>query len=259
VTVTVIKIGGRAQGDPALATALADRWHAHPGTLCLVHGGGDEMSALQRSQGVEPQFVGGRRLTSAADIDRLRMTLSGLANKRLVSALVAVGVDAVGLSGEDAALLVADVAEQGALGAVGTVRAVRTPLLKYLLRGGFLPVVSPLARANGATPALNVNGDDAAAAIAIALGADGLLFVSDVPAVRVQGMAVTRLDHTDAAGAIASGDIADGMAAKVRAGLSAVASGVPRVWIGDVGLLGETPIGTRLVASTVTAGTGAHT
>jgi acetylglutamate kinase len=254
VTLTVIKIGGRAQHDLALATALADRWRAHPGALCIVHGGGDEMSALQRASGVEPQFVDGRRVTSPADIDRLRMTLSGLANKRLVSALVSVGIDAVGLSGEDAALLVADLAENGALGAVGTVRAVRTPLLKYLLRGGYLPVVSPLARATGTTPALNVNGDDAAAAIAIALGAEGLLFVSDVPAVRVQGMAVTRLDHTDAAAAMATGDIAAGMAAKVRAGLTAVSSGVTRVWIGDTGLLGDAPIGTRLVASAVAAG-----
>jgi acetylglutamate kinase len=217
--------------------------------LCIVHGGGDEISALQRAVGIEPVFVGGRRVTSHDDIDRLRMALSGLANKRLVAALVNAGVDALGLSGEDAALLVADVAEQGALGAVGSVRAVRTTLLKYLLRGGYLPVVSPLS-----TPALNVNGDDAAAAIAVALGAEGLLFISDVPGVRVQGMGVTRLDRTEAAAAIAAGDIAAGMAAKVQAGLTAVASGVKRVWIGDLGLLGESPIGTRLVPAPVTAG-----
>jgi len=254
MTLTVIKVGGRAQADTSLAIALADRWHAEPGALCVVHGGGDEMSALQRLAGVEPVFVGGRRVTSDEDIDRLRMALSGLANKRFVSSLVSAGVDAVGLSGEDAALLVADVADQGALGAVGTVRAVRTPLLRHLLRGGYLPVVSPLARATGITPALNVNGDDAAAAIAIAMGADGLLFISDVPAVRVQGMAVTRLDRTDAALAIAAGDIAGGMAAKVHAGLTAVAAGVARVWIGDLALLGETPVGTRLVPSTATVG-----
>jgi acetylglutamate kinase len=249
VTLTVIKVGGRAQSDPALAAALVERWRASPGALCIVHGGGDEVSALQRAAGVEPEFIGGRRVTSPADIDRLRMALSGLANKRLVSSLVAAGVDAIGLSGEDAALLVADVAEQGALGAVGTVRAVRTPLLRHLLRGGYLPVVSPVA-----TPALNVNGDDAAAAIAIALGADGLLFLSDVPAVRIQGMAVTRLDRVDARSGIDAGHIAAGMAAKVQAGLSAVANGVARVWIGDLGLLGETPIGTRLVPPSVAAG-----
>jgi acetylglutamate kinase len=249
MTLTVIKVGGRVQQDPTLAAALAGRWHATPGALCIVHGGGDEVSALQRAAGVEPVFVGGRRVTSPDDINRLRMCLSGAANKRLVAALVAAGVDAVGLSGEDAALLVADLAEQGTLGAVGTVRAVRTPLLKYLLRGGYLPVISPLS-----TPALNVNGDDAAAAIAMALGAEGLLFISDVPAVRLHGMGVTRLDRADAATAIVSGDIEGGMAAKVQAGLAAVAGGVARVWIGDLGLLGESPTGTRLVASHTTAG-----
>jgi acetylglutamate kinase len=249
MTLTVIKVGGRVQQDPTLAAALAGRWHAEPGALCIVHGGGDEVSALQRAAGVEPVFVGGRRVTSPDDINRLRMGLSGAANKRLVAALVAAGVDAIGLSGEDAALLVADLAEHGALGAVGTVRAVRTPLLKYLLRGGYLPVVSPLS-----TPGLNVNGDDAAAAIAVALGAEGLLFISDVPAVRVHGMGVTRLNRIDAAAAIASGDIEGGMAAKVQAGLTAVSSGVARVWIGDLGLLGESPTGTRLVASHATAG-----
>ena len=99
-----------------------------------------------------------------------------------------------------------------------------------------------------------MNGDDAAAAIAVALGAEGLLFISDVPAVRVHGMGVTRLNRIDAAAAIASGDIEGGMAAKVQAGLTAVSSGVARVWIGDLGLLGESPTGTRLVASHVTAG-----
>jgi acetylglutamate kinase len=249
VTLTVIKIGGRVQQDPTLAAAIAGRWLAEPGSLCVVHGGGDEVSALQRQAGVEPVFIGGRRVTSPGDIERLRMALSGAANKRLVAGLVNAGVDAIGLSGEDAALLVADLAENGALGAVGKVRAVRTLLLKYLLKGGFMPVISPLS-----TPALNVNGDDAAAAIAIALAADGLLFVSDVPNVRIHGMGVTRLDRTDAEAGIAKGDIAAGMAAKVQAGITAATAGVKRVWIGDLGLLGDAPMGTRLVASRVPAG-----
>jgi acetylglutamate kinase len=249
VTLTVIKIGGRVQQDPTLAAAIAGRWLADRGSLCIVHGGGDEVSALQRQAGVDPVFIGGRRVTSPEDIERLRMALSGAANKRLVASLVAAGIDALGLSGEDAALLVADVAENGALGAVGKVRAVRTLLLKYLLKGGYLPVISPLS-----TPALNVNGDDAAAAIAIALGAEGLLFVSDVPSVRIHGMGVTRLDRADADAGIAKGDIAAGMAAKVQAGLTAVAAGVKRVWIGDLGLLGESPTGTRLVATRTAAG-----
>jgi acetylglutamate kinase len=266
VTTTVIKIGGRPQTDARLIDSVAARYAALPGSLCVVHGGADAISALQRADGIEPVFVDGRRVTAPGDIDRLRMALSGGANKRLVSALVAAGVDAVGLSGEDAALLVADVADGGALGAVGVVRAVRTPLLRTLMRAGYLPVVSPLA-----TPALNVNGDDAAAAIAVALGADGLLFISDVPGVRIGGTVVSRLSTADAAAAITSGDVTGGMAAKVRAASDAVSGGVSRVWIGDLTLLadwlleptgevhsttGPSASGTRIIGSGVRAGTG---
>src|SRR5215469_11314040 len=178
----VVKVGGRAQAEAHLAHLLASRWREAPCALVIVHGGGDEVSALQRAAGVEPRFVNGRRVTAPEDIDRLRMALSGLANKRLVSALVVAGADAFGLSGEDAALLSAVVAEDGALGAVGTVQAVRVTVLRHLLAGGYLPVVSPLASG------LNINGDDAASAIAIALGADELLFVSDVPGVLPGGV-----------------------------------------------------------------------
>jgi acetylglutamate kinase len=218
----VIKIGGRAQTDPRLAHVLASEWRSAPGDLVIVHGGGDEVSALQRAAGVEPRFVNGRRVTAPEDIDRLRMALSGLANKRLVSALVVAGADALGLSGEDAALLSAVVAEGGALGAVGTVRAVRVTVLRHLLAGGYLPVVSPLASG------LNINGDDAAGAIAVALGADELLFVSDVPGVL-------------------PGGVTGGMHAKLGAAQAAVEGGVGRVRIGDLTMLADEDVGTTVV------------
>jgi acetylglutamate kinase len=218
----VVKIGGRAQSDPRLAQVLAARWREAPSALVVVHGGGDEVSALQRAAGVEPQFVNGRRVTAPEDIDRLRMALSGLANKRLVAALVAAGADALGLSGEDAALISAVVAEDGTLGAVGTVRAVRVTVLRHLLAGGYLPVVSPLASG------LNVNGDDAATAIAVALGADELLFVSDVPGVR-------------------PGGVTGGMHAKLGAAQNAAECGVGRVRIGDLSMLVDNEAGTTVV------------
>ena len=95
----VVKLGGRAQQDPQLPAALALLCREWPGRVCLVHGGGDEVSQLQRRMGMEPRFVGGRRVTSAADLEVVRMVLSGTVNKRLVSALLAHDVDAVGLSG----------------------------------------------------------------------------------------------------------------------------------------------------------------
>jgi acetylglutamate kinase len=218
----VVKVGGRAQADPRLAHALASLWRSAPSALVIVHGGGDEVSTLQRAAGVEPRFVNGRRVTAPEDIDRLRMALSGLANKRLVAALVAAGADAFGLSGEDAALLSAVVAEDGALGAVGAVRAVRVAVLRHLLVAGYLPVVSPLASG------LNINGDDAASAIAVALGADELLFVSDVPGVR-------------------PGGVTGGMRAKMAAASRAAESGVGCVRIGDLTMLANEDTGTTVV------------
>ena len=104
----VIKLGGRVQSDPALVTTVSDLWRAKPGDVCIVHGGGDEISSLQKSLGKEPKFVNGRRVTTAEDIDLVRMILSGSANKRLVSWLSSAGIPAVGISGEDGGLLTAE-------------------------------------------------------------------------------------------------------------------------------------------------------
>ena len=243
----VVKLGGRVQADPALAAALAAAWRDAPGALVVVHGGGDEVSALQRRMGYEPTFLGGRRVTGEGDIDLLRMALSGLANKRLVSALVARGVHALGLSGEDAGLLSATPAEPAELGFVGRPTAVNAGLLAYLLDAGYLPVVSPLAaKACGAAGALNVNGDDAAAAIAGGLGAEELLFVSDVPGVLLGGTPVPSLDVQEAAAAVDTGAAGGGMVPKLGAAALALALGVRRVRIGDLAALHDPARGTAV-------------
>jgi acetylglutamate kinase len=243
----VVKIGGRAQSDPALPAALAAAWAASPGSLVVVHGGGDEVSALQRTLGATPTFVGGRRVTSAKDIELLRMALSGSANKRLVSALVSRGVAAVGVSGEDAALLTAAPLDPDRLGCVGDPRQVNVAFLRHLLAGGYLPVVSPLSR--GETPAagstaLNVNGDDAAATIAAALEADELLLVADIAGVLFDGCVVPELAPVGVGKLIANGAASDGMVAKLEAALAALASGVARVRIGDVSAIHDSTRGT---------------
>jgi acetylglutamate kinase len=246
-SVRVIKIGGRSQSDPALPAALAAAWTAMPGSLVVVHGGGDEVTALQRALGSTPAFVGGRRVTSADDIGVLRMALSGSANKRLVSALVSRGVSAIGLSGEDAALLTAAPLDADKLGCVGDPRQVNVALLAHLLDGGYLPVVSPLSRSATATTdsvALNVNGDDAAAVIAAALEADELLLIADVPGVLVDGYVVPGLTPVEAGRLIANGTAINGMVAKLEAALAALASGVARVRIGDIGAIHDPARGT---------------
>src|SRR6266487_1677429 len=103
--IRVIKIGGRAQSSPVLTSTIASAWADAPASFCLVHGGGDEISAWQRRFASEPSFVDGRRVTTREDMDVVRMVLSGLVNKRLVSSLVVVGVPAVGISGEDGGII----------------------------------------------------------------------------------------------------------------------------------------------------------
>jgi acetylglutamate kinase len=243
----VVKIGGRAQSDPSLPGAIAAAWAAAPGSLIIVHGGGDEVSTLQRALGATPAFVGGRRVTSAADIELLRMALSGSANKRLVSALVSRGVAAVGLSGEDAALLTAAPLDPERLGCVGDPQQVNVALLEHLLDGGYLPVISPLSRSEAVARdavALNVNGDDAAAIIAAALEADELVLVADVAGVLVDGCVVPELAPVGAGQLIANGAASGGMVAKLEAALAALASGVSRVRIGGVNAIHDSTRGT---------------
>jgi acetylglutamate kinase len=244
----VIKIGGRPQLDPALPAAVAAAQRAAPGSLLVVHGGGDEVSTLQRLYGVEARFAGGRRVTSATDLAIIRMALSGSANKRLVSALVGAGVSAIGLSGEDGALLTADPLDPEQYGHVGAPAAVNIALLRHLLDAGYLPVLSPVSRSTDQTigSTLNVNGDDAAAAIAAALGADELLLVSDVAGVLSGDRPVPSLSPDEAQRLIGDGTARGGMAAKLQAALSALDGGVQRVRISDIAAITDAHRGTVL-------------
>lgn len=243
----VIKVGGRVQSDPALIAAIAGD---ASGRCCIVHGGGDEISRLQRQLGIDPAFVQGRRVTSPVDIDLVRMALSGLSNQRLVAALVSAGVPAVGISGEDAGSIQATVVADGALGLVGAPAEVNTALLQTLLNADYVPVISPVARAADPASAggctLNVNGDDAAAAIAVALGADELLFVTDVAGVRVGRITAAHLDAEGIAALIARGEAGGGMEPKLNAALAALGGGVSRVRIGGLDMILDTGSGTLI-------------
>jgi acetylglutamate kinase len=242
----VVKIGGRVQNDPKLARLLANVALSGDG-LVIVHGGGDEVSALQRRMGSEPTFIGGRRVTTEADMDVVRMVLSGSINKRLVRQLVDEGVDAVGISGEDGKLLPARLLDNGALGAVGEPLGANVRAITTLLDAGFVPVISPLGRHADTGQGLNVNGDDAAAAIAGALRADELLLLADVPGVLDTDGALVPVISLDAIDdLIASGVARGGMSAKLQAARRALSAGVAAVRIGDVNALANPGVGTRL-------------
>lgn len=257
----VVKLGGRAQSAAQLPSLIASAWRAEPGALCIVHGGGDEISTLQGKMGGAPTFVGGRRVTTAADIDIIRMVLSGLVNKRLVSSFVAAGAPAVGLSGEDAALIGAEPLGTTELGQVGMPSVINTELINALWRSGFLPVISPLSTdrtsLQGDTlfgSALNVNGDDAAAAIAVALRADELLLIADVPGVLDDTKQIIHeLDVDQAKALIVAGIAAGGMAAKLEAAHTALIGGVTKVRIAELSALMDPNMGTVLTLASAGA------
>lgn len=247
VVIRVIKLGGRAQGAPELPRLLHEAATATNTRLVIVHGGGDEVSALQRSMGVEPVFVNGRRVTSAADLDAVRMVLSGTVNKRIVAQLTSAGVRAVGVSGEDGHLLTARVTDPS-FGRVGGEVFSDATLIADLLNAGWVPVISPLARNRESAEGegLNVNGDDAAAAIAAGLGADELLFLADVPGVLDAGAPLTGVSPADIADLIARGVVQGGMRAKLEAATSALRNGVRRVRIAALDGVTDTAVGTSV-------------
>ena len=244
--VTVVKVGGNGVEDVAWVRDLAQRLTASR-PLVLVHGGGREVSALQTTFGVEPEWRDGLRVSSADTVRIASMVLSGVVNKRLVGALISAGADAVGLSGEDGALITARAAQGGALGRTGVVAGVRGDLLRSLLALGLVPVISPISRGIDAAP-FNVNADDAAAAVAAAVGAERLLFVSNVAGVVANGGIVPLLAAEEMEEAIRIGAIGGGMTPKVRAALRASLGGVRDVRIGDLDLLAGAA-GTRVVAA----------
>ena len=245
----VVKIGGRAQSDPALVRTIRAAWESAPNALCIVHGGGDEITAMQTALGREAVFLGGRRVTSKADLELLRMVLSGVVNKRLVNSLVAEGVPAVGISGEDSGLIGAEIIDAATLGFAGQPTRIQPQLILTLLAGGFLPVISPVAYdvSSGAGGTLNVNGDDAAAALAAALKADELVFVADVEGVEDEsGVVLSNIQTDFARDLIRQGTAAGGMAAKLESAESALRGGVERVRICGVAGLADSERGTLI-------------
>jgi acetylglutamate kinase len=248
----VVKVGGRAQADPRFARALSEAWNRSPKSLCVVHGGGDEITAMQRALGREATFIGGRRVTSESDLDLLRMVLSGLVNKRLVNALVTAGIPAVGLSGEDDSLIGAQIIDADSLGFAGRPTAINVQLLRTLIDAGSMPVISPVGydAASGKGGALNVNGDDAAAAIAAALDAEELLLIADVEGVLdARGELVQALSIESSRDLITSGIAAGGMAAKLESAHAALLAGVDRVRICGIEGLADSERGTFITQS----------
>ena len=235
ITHHVIKVGGNELADPAflpgLAQNVAQMMAQNGRSPIIVHGGGQAIARLQASLGLETRQVDGLRVTDAASLEAAEMVLSGHSNKLIVKALLAAGVDALGLSGVDGRILQAAKKQHPAdLGYVGEITAVNTDPIQQLTDLGYVAVLSPISLGrDGHT--YNVNADEAATAVAAALNAEQLDFVSNVPGVLQDGRLLPSLTPAAAAQLIANGVITDGMIPKVRAALTAVARGVPQARI----------------------------
>ena len=231
----VIKVGGNELDDPAFVTGLVRALKGLASPPLLVHGGGKEIGALQERLGLAPRYVDGLRVTDLESLAVAQMVLAGRVNKRLVAALTAAGVDAMGMTGVDRGVLRAEKLEHpaGDLGWVGRVVAVRADVFCGLLAEGVIPVLAPICW--GAEGSLfNVNADHVAAAVARALPAETLVFVSNVPGVLAGGQLLERMTPGQAEALIAGGVISGGMVPKVRSALEAVAAGVAAVCITDL-------------------------
>lgn len=244
---TLIKVGGNEVDDAAWTARLAEAIAGSKGPALIVHGGGKEVTEVQRLLGAEPEWRDGLRVTTPEALRAVQMILSGVVNKRLVSALVSAGAMAVGISGEDGGLLQAVPAQGGKLGRTGEIAEVRPEVLWKLFEMDIIPVVSPVSRGPDGG-ALNVNADDAASALASALGCSRFLMVSNVPGVLAEDQVVGDLTADGLEGLIADGTVSGGMIPKVRAAMRAAVSGVAEVRIGDLGMFVDEGTGTSLVA-----------
>jgi len=217
--VLVVKLGG---------TTIEDQRHvldevaavARRRPVVLVHGGGKRITEWLDRLGVKSTFEGGLRVTDAAALEVAAAVLRGVVNSELVSTLRDVGVDAVGLSGVDGGLLIAERVPN--LGLVAHVVGLRRDLIDAILVGGQVPVVAPLARDEQGI-VCNVNADDAAAGIAAGLGARQLVLLTDVDGIRdANGARLDSITADEAEALIARGVIEGGMVPKVRAALLAL-------------------------------------
>lgn len=226
---TVVKIGGSTLGSHDTTLDDLATLHQQGRRVVVVHGGGATITAWLAMHGIEARFERGLRVTDEPSLEVVVAVLAGLVNTQLVAGLLCRGVPAVGLSGVDGGTLRASVRD-AALGRVGEIDRVDAGVIRALLDTGRVPVVAPVAcedaggRLTGV--ALNVNADTAAGHIAAAIGAERLVFLTDVAGILdANGKPLARLSADDASGLIAAGVIAGGMIPKAQAALVAAGAG----------------------------------
>jgi acetylglutamate kinase len=256
----VVKLGGAVLDDPAVSepvlSALADLHRAMAGGLVLIHGGGTAVDRQLARLGLSSEKKHGIRITPPEHLEQVVAILAGLVNTTIVGSLVSHGAPAVGLCLGAGGLALASKAKPDGFdpGRVGTITGGDPTVLRTLLLGGFLPVLSSIAF-DGEGALLNVNADDAAVAIAGIARASALVLLTDVPGVLdAQKRLIPEIDAAGIEQLIASGTVTGGMIPKIRAAaLATDSTGIPSVIASwnqpkDLGALARGgAVGTRIV------------
>ena len=211
MSLVVLKVGGASAGGAADAVA---RLRADGASVCVVHGAGPQISEEMAGRGLEVQFVGGRRVTTSEALEVVRDSFAAV-NAAVCSAI---GPDAVPLAGDEIGLKATPVPELGLVGA--PVPSAPVEVLRALA-GGLVPVVSPLAEGP-----LNVNADEAASALAVGIGADQILFLTDVPGVFHDGRLVHSISADRAEELVDAGSFDGGIVPKLLAAAHAARNGL---------------------------------
>ena len=209
--------------------------------VIITHGGGPAINRELAARGVESHTLNGIRVTSEAAMDIVQSTLIGKVNPALVAELNEANITAVGLNGFDGQLLLSTFLDQETYGFVGEVQQVNVDLLEKLLAARIVPVVACVgATADG--QGLNINGDTVASEVALAVGAESLLLVTDVAGIRIEDVYQTSVVPSDIAKWIDEGHIYGGMIPKVQGALACLEAGIPSVQI-----VNETLTGTKIL------------
>jgi acetylglutamate kinase len=234
--IVVIKVGGnaieQAKDETLLDIVLLRFVGMQP---VLVHGGGPEITAMSERLGLKAEFKNGLRITDDKTMEVVKMVLTGKVNPDIVGAIIRLGGQAVGMSGEDGPSIIAEPLGED-MGFVGRVTQINREPITALLGRGYIPVIASIGLGYDGH-AYNINADTVAAEIAVSLGAAKLMLLTDVPGVLgVDGKVVAVLSQEDARHRIESGEVTGGMIPKLEACLRAL-DGVPLAHIVD----GRTP------------------
>jgi acetylglutamate kinase len=234
----VIKYGGHAMEDPALADLFAQDvvlMRLVGMNPVVVHGGGPQITELMQRLGKQPEFVDGLRVTDAETVDIARMALVGKVNREVVAALNQHGSYAVGLSGEDAGLITVEMRD-ARLGFVGDVSRIDASIVERLIREELIPVIATIG-VDLDGQAYNVNADAVAGAIAQALRAEKLVYLTDVAGLYAdfpdESSLISRIDVDGLTGMLADGTADGGMIPKLQSCVQALHAGVSRAHILD--------------------------